>query len=1614
MSIEEKVKWIVIPCGTAENPRRFSVVVVPRIESADSDDTTDLTVGRLQRFKSWTSLLSTVAFQLRVHRGTQVQVCKPLPITLHPKVARTPELWGVFPEDLHVEAVTPAAVKTQEERELQVLSPPSNEILKFTQRLYGSALATSLDGAEVIDRVQIEDLSRDLLAPGVEGDWEDQAGDWLKPCESWKQLLDRYQGIRPSRISQELGIDSVRTSESTIGNAIKQLWLFHSRPPLPIFPRIEERALRVSSERKSVDFAKEDLTELGEADADRVLGPPSNAGYLLPNAVALERGLSLRGEVGRSRHFGFTNPDAGSAYTVETVPGERLGARGERIAVHPGEYLELCLEDGSWALARQRVRLSAKHSGARLYGDPARATSAVQELSFVLPEAGEISIGFEVTIRNPGSRASKESPQAGSVVVHSSLPIRDTLDPSESGVAGTPVWPGSPLPPPAKPAHSHALGAGESRQYRYSGSEWVADQENRPDFHSTLASLRNFPAVLRRLGLILDFDIPDVDVEGAALNLGRRGEVRLEVLDQAGNDFSHSSCPWTAFEVHPRESLFLPRPLYGGPESSEARQSNYYQGLLVNRAGEGRFSVIQLDTDGAGMKLGMAALRGEAAKAIQVSTAVSSQPRGIAEPASDLPALGQIGFSVCDDRLEADVAASKLRGDELRRSTEATTERPQDGSVLFAEDLVQGYRVDVRRISDGGAGEWRSLCCRIGTYRFENMKELDFTFTDEGFLSQVADQVSDAGSKIDGLRVSRCLFRWDGWSLVAERPGTPVGEDGRDLRSGDPSARSGAKSRVVASFVPAPESLERLRFGESYELRLRAVDLAGNSLDLKQAGQVSGTDKVRTSFKTGAHTRIQPITAPHLLPRQEPGSGESNDQLVIRTYDRDDADSKEWFILPPQATPEFAELHGMFDHLTSEESYRLLCEFDGELPKWELLSTGPKSKGFSRDWLRRHESRFRGLRLPYLPDPMACSAVFRSSKTGEKLGKLAFWAESERPRGPENVNVPTIAVSGGRSGFRAWGERMEVSLAPGRATVLEVGSAPCEEGARKLTLLNWGGTDWKDGVDERLSSVIHSKDRQSFQKRALASCTEAALGLLTPRRPITIIHAVQRPLIPSGHKQISFVSDPIYRFENPVDVGSNLGETTATIKGGIRIDRPSTAKLDFLAEWDDPVDDPLLPDWYEAHRAGAAFETKVEPRVEDLVELQERQGCIFGGSEEATCEAGRDVFAFEGVQKFEDTKHRIVTYRAVATSRYVEFFPESMREGSSLDPETQREQAKELVKRNFTRISEPCTFHVPAKARPAPPEPYYIVPTFAFEERREKRQVTVTRKGRGLRIYLKRGWFSSGPGEMLAVVCAQDQWATALPESVSQYVTEWGLDPVWGNDGASLPPRPLLSNFPTAAKHVGGLLTTVKAGLASGERPNGADREIEVAIAAFPVALDKDKDLLFADVEIDMGDFSAYYPFIRLGLARYQQFALTSAELSPIVRAEFVQVTPDRVATVTERRDGCLDIAVVGAEPGEGKQSSLLASGSYWEAYWETRQGGIGTLGKEAAAVLAWSPGRAGEAKWLGATREPRHPRISGLRLVERWSREAGLEASHRESSWMQDATVSAVISVPL
>ncbi|MBV9266764.1 MAG: hypothetical protein JO061_11400 [Acidobacteriaceae bacterium] len=890
------------------------------------------------------------------------------------------------------------------------------------------------------------------------------------------------------------------------------------------------------------------------------------------------------------------------------------------------------------------------------------------------------------------------------------------------------------------------------------------------DFHDALSRLSQYPELERRLGIVVDLVIP--------ANIPASGNIQVVPVLSAPPPMT----PWTAYQLDSATKSFLPAP---------GASSDVADGML--QLTEDNFDLIQVDIDGAAHKMLDFAFNLGYLDFV-TRTAGSAQEFGF-------PSLRSAGFAVT--RVNRAVNLHKRLVSAVQQNTSINAS-PQGGPVLTAEDVTRGYRIDVW---DSMSSKWHSLCWRDGTYDFTRDAIVRQLAPDEGFISLATTQSAD-GTTTD-LYLPESLFRWAGWSLSVPRIGKTIGPNDTAIQPGNPAQ---TEFKLVVTFKPVKHTLPRLRFGASYQIRARAVDLAGNSLPPHAS--------IPASFSIPPqpvpYLRYEPIVAPVVVLRQplspETSPGASMQTLAIRSnYNTPATSGSERHLAPPKVSEEFAEVHGMFDTPTGLDKaiYPTLVAKDGDFGMDPAHPDQP---------VPHPEAQ---LELPYLPDPLAVGAaflnlpqtvagtVFKVPFSGKWPDKLAF-----RISLVEGSATPSFSQS-------ATERVLTVELQKADQVQVLMSCYPTPNGLSKMALWEW---------------IAEAKPPNLSQLEQLA--LNGRHWMLTPPKTLLLVHAVRQPLI-----QPEFQSLQSTRV---------LGGTTATLTDEIVISGKSTIKVDVQAAWTDVIDDGTnSPQPKTPPGSARAFEIPVSP--------------------------ADTLLAINGQHEFHDTKYRSVTYAAVATSLFREYFPNSLTRPAS----------------DFTRESTPVTLDILNTARPKAPKVLYVVPTFGWDQKQEGTWHFSTRAGGGVRVYLGRPWFTSGAGELLGVVlwqCSPPQHATfapfETPDFLKPFVTQWGMDPIW--DAPPLPSEatPLLDSFRNAAKK--------EMGLTLDELSQTPD--LAFAVAGHTVGYDNERKLWYCDIEIDFG--TAYFPFIRLALARYQPNSLPDAHLSRVVLADFVQLVPNRSASI--------------------------------------------------------------------------------------------------------------------
>jgi len=816
-----------------------------------------------------------------------------------------------------------------------------------------------------------------------------------------------------------------------------------------------------------------------------------------------------------------------------------------------------------------------------------------------------------------------------------------------------------------------------------------------------------------------------------------------------------------------------------------------------------------------------------------------------------VPSLTSIGFAIARAGRAINLVDRFQRASSLHNKMINNTNDPS--LILKAQDVLRGYRIDVW---DSLSREWHSLCWRNGRYHFLD-SGIKLTLKDEGFISLTTS--SPSFYEATDLHLPESLFRWSGWGLCIRRMGRTIGIDDCPIDTQNPSDNTNFKLEAFFEALldnPAKHKLPRLRFGAHYQFRLRVVDVAGNSLSPE-----SSIDSLYNIPSIPIpYLRYEPISAPVLVlkdalnPIEEPG--ESIENIVIRSnYYDEDADISERHIVPPKTYQQMAEIHGMFDkgERLDRNAYELITHKDGSFEH--------DDDGTSRPYPERQ------IKLPYLPDPLAAGATFQfynlsGVSQGESF-KIPF-SGSWPNRIPFRIK---LTEGNDRPEFEETNDERIFTIKLPKAEIVNV-KVSCflssQDNLLKMAIWNW-------------ISELNPPDLEKLKKLSI----DGMHWMISPYRTIRLVHAVRQPLISPEFQNLRAIREH--------------KETRVLLSDIIPISGKSTQKLDINSKWKNIIYDDDEPLGYrlddEPIRAHAF---KLDVNYEDIV-----------------AKVG-------DYQEFPDTNYRRVTYTATAVSRFRDYFP--LKDDNRNDTDN--------YESTFTRVSKPVVVDILNSARPPSPKVLFIIPTFEWndldqlrgeneeikqeaaldestnktilheEERFQRRRTT------GLRVYLEGPWFLSGEGELLGVVLwgsspppVESLKSFELPRFVKPYVTQWGTDPIWSSNTLPTQAVPLLEHFTKAVDKKTQLSLEEFSGFNKDDRPDKDDLSVSVAGHKVEfIKFDEDRKLWYSDIKLDPG--LSYFPFVRFAFARYQPHSISDAHLSRVVLADYIQLLPNRTASI--------------------------------------------------------------------------------------------------------------------
>jgi hypothetical protein len=1039
------------------------------------------------------------------------------------------------------------------------------------------------------------------------------------------------------------------------------------------------------------------------------------------------------------------------------------------------------------------------------------------------------------------------------------------------------------------------------------------------DFHQRVSAFADHPVVLRKLGLVVDLV---VELETPQAQLPATGSVR--VIPGGNLPESPPLAAWTRYEFD--HGWFGARP----------QQKQRVQRGLVNLSAE-FWELFQVDVDGAALQaVGFADTLRRMRDPLRRSHATPSE--------AAVPAIRSAGLALArtsrGEMLLEDLLSRRAKNDAVEAGQPPTFD---------AEDLVRGYRVDVRDADAPGGAQWFSLHRRIADHEAPPLANdeapIKFQIEDEGYVkaSAASSERDDHPSPSDDLYLHEAVFGWEGWSLSVPRPGKRIMEPKGDETAVERHDPAAADPPLITRLAPTPKTLPRLRVGHHYRLRARTVDLAGNSRpfdakDLKPNDPALATQERK-------YLRFEPVASPTVLRRHRDTEGESLEHLVIRsdlgTTAASYANRPDVVDALAKAGAAHAYTEDSQRHLAAPKSSQLMAEQDGKFDT-AFGGTAPAMTAALRVALRE-EGTFLDKTIvdtgtgqktvPQTTIDLVPPGTQLPAHRGDGLpgGAYAFYPDGAvvLPYLPDPFAIGVALTGYDRAGVMLF---HQVALFDGAWPALQPFRLRLSEGALSVAFAN-GVLEVRlpqsEAIRARLSSVFPDNRLEDFGIWAwilapTTSLKKAALEgrhwMLTPFRWLTLTHAVQRPLAEPDMTK--------------VQSGRDLGSTFAAFSGPIANHAKSTGRLDVRAEWTEDVD--LL--------------TEDNPRMQALGTAVPHAADAFGFDIEWT-ENQAEVAKPGRVShhEFGDTKYRRIVYHTIATTRFREFLPRPIADDAAVIQRVESTVAGGGTKPGLVH-------HVPSTARPAAPEIMYVLPAFKWEKQdgAVRRHI---RRGNAVRVWLGRPWFSSGDGEQLAVVLEPgsrlvDGWKhvdtmfqSAALESAAQKPSGSRTFKRATADTAgaamraqttfkSSPASELASEFldvglnvlgppPPTAEEIRTMLVpyvtqwgsdpvwesalplhppTVgdflrRVGFATDLTLDELSSAARVVVAAHDVFWSPERKLWYCDIEINAGN--PYFPFVRLALARYQPHSVTGAHLSRVVMTDFIQLAPDRTAELS-------------------------------------------------------------------------------------------------------------------
>jgi hypothetical protein len=840
----------------------------------------------------------------------------------------------------------------------------------------------------------------------------------------------------------------------------------------------------------------------------------------------------------------------------------------------------------------------------------------------------------------------------------------------------------------------------------------------------------------------------------------------------------------------------------------------------------------------------------------------------VADAPSDAPALLDDGTGRRDDRAPVELAGRQVGYNELEAAG-LTVSAPPDDLVtpdllksqtraadfpcLFLEDLWTGFRMD---IAAEGQGALRSI--------HRHHQRISFAASGRTIRGDGEDFWPREAANVTSDQLSTEIIRYNGLSSAQTRDyAIFLGTDG---------LATNVQGALFSVEIEGATGVTPLRFGDTYAYRLRNVFQGGISL----ADDDPGLDALGgRHIQTAPFLRARSYRAGEIIaPADKVSTGDGRLTVFLSETER----SARLLIAPAPVDTDTARYNGQFLGRADEATRDAGRAFVTDLA--EYLRTGGSDAAYYCDpdvaaisvelWLRNGDPQSTERNFSF-EDGTYCEMIdpLHVGPVTARFGAAGRWRDF-RP-----IEIILSRSTDLRPALRleAGGRRVRVTLPP--AAEIELVLTPAV-------------------TARAVQATARFAPSNSLLALAGGALPASGAGLPLVEHRIRAIHCTRTPMATPRLVSESNApgGTPLAIFKRPP------ASDRAELAGYVDVDAASSGEVRIAGAWKEIDDDPtheryVLKDGRTVSRPrsvqfrdygppgpGVALQRMLAQGlaaqslagVSGMIGQQCAENRIFmGGSKPATPTGTPDDSETPPcVLALGNGRRARLTLSATATARHAARYPVDPRKPTSL-------------------TSLPIIGEVPAAVELSEPAISHVMPLVRQQTSRDKgRQIRV--RLYAFRIYVRRPWFQSGPGERLAIGCHVGTVAPGPRDTVPKSYSQWGEDPIARTHVEVSKRLPRASDFRTATTEpldpdlyaadapegVGALLYFDDVVRDSGAAGTAAADAAHLSLASYALCWDDTQKLWYCDIELG-NDFTGW---LGLALYRHQPHAHEGLQIS--------------------------------------------------------------------------------------------------------------------------------------